>query len=233
MDNKPRILAIIPARAGSKGIPGKNLRLLAGKPLLCYTIESALASREVDTILLSTDSIHAIDIAKSYPGIEVPFVRPDELALDNTPTIEVVKHAINYYLLNKCTFDYVCILQPTTPFRQEGLIDKTIRTIIKTKADSLTTVRRVPPKYNPHWTFKMDSGRIYVSTGDKHIITRRQDLPEVWYRDGQVYIATIEQIKKDALLGGKMVGFENENGPDINIDTIEDWELAEQILANG
>jgi len=233
MDNKPRILAIIPARAGSKGIPGKNTRLLAGKPLLSYTIESACDACEIDTIVLSTDSKKAIDIAKGYPGIEVPFVRPLELALDTTPTIDVVRHTINYYSVNGQFFDYACILQPTTPFRRKNLIDDTIRYIMTTGADSLTTVRKVPDQYNPHWTFKMEEEYIRITTGDKHLITRRQQLPDTWYRDGQIYISTIEQINKGALLGGKIIGFKNETGPNINIDTAKDWELAEQLLANG
>ena len=233
MNDKPRILGIIPARAGSKGIPGKNIRLLADKPLICYTIQSALLSTKLDTILISTDCEEVIAISKQYERIEAPFIRPKELALDTTPTIEVVQHAVKYYEKMGKKFDYICLLQPTSPFRNDDLIDKTIKKMIETKTDSLTTIRKVPAKYNPHWTLEMKENFLSVSTGEKHIITRRQDLPDAWYRDGKIYISTIEQIQKGALLGGNIFGYINENEPDVNIDTQEDWQLAEKLLSDG
>ena len=100
MNSKPRILGIIPARAGSKGIPNKNIRLLAGKPLIHYTIQSALLSKLLDTILVSTDCQETINFSNQYLRIETPFIRPGELAMDTTPTINVIQHAIKYY--EKC-----------------------------------------------------------------------------------------------------------------------------------
>ena len=232
MDKKTRILGIIPARAGSKGIPHKNIRLLADKPLIDYTIRSALLSNQLDTILVSSDCEETINISRQYSRIEAPFIRPKELALDTTPTIAVIQHAVNYCIENGQTFDYICLLQPTSPFREDNLIDKAIHRILETGADSLTTIRKVPAKYNPHWAFKMneDQNFLSISTGEKNIIPRRQELPDAWYRDGKVYIATIEQIQKGTLCGGKLVGFINENEPDVNIDTWEDWALAEKFL---
>ena len=97
MADTPKILGIIPARAGSKGIPNKNIRLLAGKPLICYTIQSALLSNKLDTILISTDSEEVIAISEQYERIEIPFIRPKELSSDTTPTIDVIRHAVKYY----------------------------------------------------------------------------------------------------------------------------------------
>lgn len=233
MHYKPRILGIIPARAGSKGVPYKNIRLLAGKPLIQYTIQSALLSKELDTILISTDCNEVIGFSKQYANIEIPFIRPAKLALDTTPTIDVVRHAVNYYEKVGRTFDYVCLLQPTSPFRNDELIDKTIRKIIETGADSLVTICKVPSQYNPHWTFKMEENLLSISTGDKQIITRRQDLPDAWHRDGKVYITSTEQLRKGEITGGRIIGYINENEPDVNIDSFEDWELAENLLANG
>ena len=233
MNSKPRILGIIPARAGSKGIANKNIRLLAGKPLIHYTIQSALLSKSLDTILVSTDCQETINFSNQYLRIETPFIRPGELAMDTTPTINVIQHAIKYY--EKCgkKFDYICLLQPTSPFRNDDLIDKTIEKILEAKTDSLTTIRKVPDKYNPHWAFEMENNILSVSTGEKHIITRRQNLPDCYYRDGKIYISTMEQIQKGALLGGNTFGYINENEPDVNIDTWQDWILAEKLLTDG
>ncbi|WP_221394525.1 cytidylyltransferase domain-containing protein [Dyadobacter sp. NIV53] len=233
MNNKPRILGIIPARGDSKGIPNKNIRLLAGKPLIQYTIQSALLSDKLSTILVSTDCEKIINFSKQYPQIKTPFIRPKELATDNTPTIDVIQHAVKYYEKIGEVFDYICLLQPTSPFRNDDLIDKTIDKILKVKTDSLTTIRKVPDKFNPHWTFGMKDNILSVSTGEKHIITRRQDLPDRYYRDGKIYISTVEQIQKGMLLGGDIFGYINENEPDINIDTWEDWALAEKHLTDG
>ena len=233
MADTPKILGIIPARAGSKGIPNKNIRLLAGKPLICYTIQSALLSNKLDTILISTDSEEVIAISEQYERIEIPFIRPKELSSDTTPTIDVIRHAVKYYKEIGRTFDYICLLQPKSPFRGDNLIDKTIEKIIETKADSLITIRKVPAKYNPHWTFEMKENFLSISTSEKHIISRRQDLPDAWYRDGKIYISTVKQIQKGLLPGGNIFGFINENEPDINIDTWQDWALAEKLLTDG
>jgi len=233
MESKPTVLGIIPARGGSKGIPGKNIRLLAGKPLIHYTIEAALKSSLTTTIVVSTDSEEILNIARQHKGIETPFLRPAELALDDTPSNAVVQHAVNYYEKSGKQFDFICLLQPTSPFRKDGLIDKTIRRIIECGGDSLITCRKVPTKYNPHWTFEMNANFLSVATGEKNIIARRQDLPACWHRDGKVYIATPQLIKQGKLLGNKLVCFENDDEPDVNIDTSEDWNLAEKIFQDG
>jgi CMP-N,N'-diacetyllegionaminic acid synthase len=232
MNHQPRILGIIPARAGSKGIKDKNIRLLAGKPLIYYTIQSALLSRRLATILVSTDSREIVQVCRHFPILEIPFIRPPELALDTTPTIDVVRHAIDYYEQNGKTFDYVCLLQPTSPFREKDLIDKAISKMIESKADSLTTVCQVPTRYNPHWTFKMEDDLLSVSTGDTNLISRRQDLPDAWYRDGKVYVSSVALVRSGALLGGRMVGYVNSDETDVNIDTLEEWELAEKLMAD-
>lgn len=233
MNNKPKILGIIPARSGSKGVPGKNIRLLAGKPLIHYTIQSALLSQNLTTIIISSDDQEIINVSRKYVKVEAPFLRPAELSMDTTPTIEVILHALKYYKEIGKTFDYVCLLQPTSPFRKDNLIDKAINKILRTDGDSLTTIRKVPNRYNPHWTFEMEDDLLSVSTGAKSIIPRRQELPDAWYRDGKIYISRVELVQKGYLLGGKMVGFINEDEPDVNIDTWEDWKLAEQLLSHG
>ncbi len=228
-----RILGLIPARGGSKGVPGKNIKLLGGKPLLQYSVEAALASSLNVTILSTEDE--AIAACGRQSGVIVPFMRPSELAQDHSPTLAVIRHALFFLEDEGEHFDAVCLLQPTSPFRRSGLIDACINQFVLENADTLITVRQVPHEYNPHWVFEknMDNS-LRVSTGDETIIPRRQELPSAWHRDGQVYIVATYVLKeKNSLWGKRIVGFDNHQSPNINIDTPEDWEKAENYLAKN
>lgn len=232
MEVKPRILAIIPARAGSKGVPGKNMRMLAGKPLLHYTLASACESMLLSSIFLSTDCEETLSFGIGYPEVQ-GMLRPKELANDDTPMMDVITNMIHYCDKLGLSFDYVCLLQPTTPFRTRHLIDKTITYLIEQQGDSLVTVRKIPDKYNPHWAYENQHDYLKLVTGDKEIISRRQELPDTWHRDGQVYITRMDVIRAGHLYGKKLVGFLNEDSPDVNIDSMQDWLLAETIAKNG
>ena len=227
-----KILALIPARGGSKGVPGKNIKLLGGKPLLAYTSEIALQSKHLTTIIVSTEDDKIVEVAESL-GIKVPFKRPAELAQDTTPTIDAIVHALKWYQKQNVFFDAVCLLQVTSPFRTIAFLDKAIEKFIEKDTDSLVSVQRVPHEYNPHWTFKLANSFLSVSTGDESIISRRQDLPDTWHRDGKIYITTPKLIMEGKILGEKLVGFVNDEEPNVNIDTLEDWELAENLFRNG
>jgi CMP-N-acetylneuraminic acid synthetase len=169
-----KILAIIPARGGSKGVPGKNIKLLNGKPLLAYTAEIALQSDYLTAIMVSTEDESIAAVAKSL-GIKVPFVRPLALAQDDTPTIDVIIHALQWYEKQTIFFDAVCLLQVTSPFRTVGFLDKAIEKFIASGCDSLVSVQKVPHEYNPHWTFEVnDEGNLKIATGEIKIIPRRQ-----------------------------------------------------------
>jgi CMP-N,N'-diacetyllegionaminic acid synthase len=229
----PKILGIIPAREGSRGVIGKHTRLLGNKSLIEYTIQSALESKLIHKVALSTDCMEIVRIAKAYHGIEIPFLRPTYLAQDDTPTLPVIKHILQHFEKTGAKFDFVCLLQPTTPFRPEGLADDTINYLLKHQAESLVTIRKTPSKYNPYWSFHLDQdGRLSPSAQKAEIIPRRQELPNAYHRDGQIYLASVGMIYKDGLLNAKTMGFQNERGPDINIDTLHDWALAEQWIAN-
>ncbi|TLU98198.1 acylneuraminate cytidylyltransferase family protein [Dyadobacter luticola] len=228
MNAKPQFLGLIPARAGSKGIPGKNMKLLGGKPLIAYTLESAQCSKLLDKIIVSSDCEKTVDFARQYAGIEVPFLRPAEFSGDQSPTTEVVKHALEHYAKAGVTFDYVVLLQPTTPFRGSDLIDRCITHLLKTKSDSLVTIQKIPDRYNPHWALEQQADCCLQFFSHQKIITRRQDLPATFYRDGKIYITHKSLIEKGEMLGGKIAGFITENEPNINIDTPYDWQLAER-----
>ena len=227
-----KILGLIPARGGSKGIRGKNIKFLGGKPLLQYTFEAATRSELLDKVILSSDDETIIEVAKELE-LEVPFKRPKNLAGDSSSSLEVVQHALNYYLKKGINFDAVCLLQSTTPFRKAGLIDECILNFKDGNFDSLVSVREVPEEYNPHWIFEEDNGSLKIATGEEEIISRRQDLPKAYHRDGAIYITKTEVLLNENSLFGEKIGFVNTSAsPYVNIDTPEDWEKAEEMLDN-
>ena len=227
-----RILGIIPARAGSKGVPGKNIKLLDGKPLIWYTIQTAKRSNVFSEIILSTEDQEIADIALGM-GISIPSLRPKELAYDSSKSIDVVLHCVKEQFNRGFIYDAVILLQPTSPFREENLIENTLRVFEERKADSLVTVRKVPDHFNPHWVFESDEQKMLkISTGENEIISRRQDLPEAFYRDGQLYITSTEVLLKNrTFFGQRLTYFVNEfEGAKINIDTMGDWHKAEEYI---
>jgi len=225
-----KILGIIPARGGSKGIPGKNIKLLGGKSLLGYTINSVVESKLLTKCVLSSDSEEIIKIGKQL-GVEIPFIRPAEFAKDYTASIEVVKHALSFFSKENIRFDAVCILQPTTPFRRERLIDEAINKFESGNFDSMVSVREVPHEFNPHWTFEEEDGILKIATGEKQIISRRQELPKAYHRDGAIYLTKTEVILKQNSLYGDRIGYIVNSASDyVNLDTQADWEKAERIL---
>lgn len=226
-----RILAIIPARGGSKGVPGKNIKLLGGKPLLAYTSEIALQSKYLTEIMVSTDDEKIIEVAHNL-NLKVPFIRPFELAQDYTPTIDVVIHALKWYENKNVFFDAVCLLQVTSPFRTIEFLEKAIEKFIGSGCDSLVSVQKVPHEYNPHWTFEVNTdGNLKIATGENEIITRRQELPEAYHRDGSIYITKTEVLLYQKSLYGKTISYiESPQDFYVNIDTMNDWEKAEILV---
>ncbi|PHN08602.1 acylneuraminate cytidylyltransferase family protein [Flavilitoribacter nigricans] len=226
-----KVLGLIPARGGSKGIPRKNLKALAGKPLVCYTIEAALQSSLLDTVIVSTEDAEIAAVSRRT-GAEVPFLRPAELAADSAPTIDTVVHALQFYESRGKTFDAICLLQPTTPFRTAEDIDLAIRQFKDREADCLISVRPVPHQYNPHWIFEPEGdGYLRLATGEEQIIPRRQELPPAYYRDGAIYLTRWAILRDERTLYGKKITYcVLEQSPEINIDTPADWANAERLI---
>lgn len=228
-----KILAIIPARGGSKGVPGKNIKFLGGKPLLAYTSEIALQSKLLTEVIVSTDDEQIIEVANNL-GLKVPFVRPLELAKDDTPTIDVIIHALKWYQNQGVLFDAICLLQVTSPFRTLEFLDKAIIKFVESGCDSLVSVQKVPHEYNPHWVFEENSeGNLQLATGENQIIPRRQELPVAYHRDGSIYITKTEVLLATRSLYGKSIGFiVSDSDFYVNIDTLQDWEKAEEMIQN-
>ena len=231
MNSSLNIIGLITARSGSKGIPGKNIKILGNKPLIQYSIKSALESDLISTVVVSTDSEEIANIAIAC-GAQVPYLRPSELAQDNTPTLPVIQNVLAYFEAAGQKFDAVCLLQPTSPFRPTGFVNKCIQNFMASKADSFISVLKVPHEYNPHWIFEADSNNfLKISTGEINIIPRRQELPTTYFRDGSVYITKTDLIKrKNKLLGGKIAFLESNPAFYCNLDELSDWEKAEQMF---
>jgi len=228
-----KILGIIPVRGGSKGVPKKNIRLLNGKPLIQYTSDVALSSNYLDQVIVSTEDDEIEKVARGL-GLEVPFKRPNELATDESPTILTLIHALEYYKCKGIFYDAVCLLQVTNPFRTSEFIDKAIEKFRNVKSDSLLSVLKVPHEYNPHWIFEVkESGNLKISTGESEIISRRQELPTCYYRDGSIYITKTKVLLNQKSLYGKSISYiESDESRHVNIDTMKDWVRAEELAIN-
>ena len=225
-----RILGIITARKGSKGVLGKNNKFLGDLPLVAYTAKAALESKYLAKVILSTDDATTINIVKPFQ-IEVPFVRPQALATDSASSLDVVQHAIEFLEEKGEIYDAVCLLQPTSPFRPKGFIDKAIDKFINEELDALVSVLQVPHEYNPHWVFESDEkGLLKIATGENEIIKRRQDLPPAYFRDGAIYITKVNVIKQGTFYGTKLSYIQSDPEFYINIDTPQDWEKAKEKL---
>jgi len=225
------VLGLVPARSGSRGVPGKNIRLLCGKPLLQYTAESALASRLLTRIVLSTESNEIAEVGARC-GLEVPFIRPAALAMDETPMLPVIQHALSCLESEGAAFDAVCLLQPTNPMRRPEDIDGCIRTLEESDADTVMTVLPVPPQHNPHWVyFQNGSGVLRLSTGEATPIPRRQELPRAFHREGSVYVTRRAVLMEgNSLYGERLVGYPIDSTRSVNIDGPDDWARAETLL---
>lgn len=226
-----KVLGLIPARGGSKGVPRKNIRSLNGKPLLAYTAESALKSRLLTKVILSTEDEEIAETGRRH-GLCVPFMRPAELAQDSTPSLAVVRHALISLEETGERYDALCLLQPTNPLRRTEDIDACIELLMNSEADSVVSILPVPHEYNPKWVFWKDGdGKISLSTGDSEIVSRRQDLPPAFHRDGSIYLTRRETIVNGkSLYGERVQGYEIERQFSANIDTEEDWLMVEQRI---
>lgn len=220
------ILAIIPARGGSKGIPRKNIRMLAGKPLIAWTIEEAKKSKYIDRLILSSEDEEIIKVAKEW-GCEIPFVRPAELAKDDTPGIEPVLHAIKTL---KEKFDYVVLLQPTSPLRTVEDIDGCIKICISSNAQSCVSVTEVDQ--HPYLMYSIGKTRALHPITDKKIeIYRRQDFPVVYMLNGAVYVAESAWLQQNrSFLKRATKAYTMPKARSRDIDDVIDLKIAEFLM---
>lgn len=194
MLNNKRILAIIPARGGSKGIPHKNIADLCGKPLIAYTIEEAKKSKYIDYVLISTDDEKIKEKAIEYGG-NVPFIRPKNLSDDKSKSIDVVIHSIDYLKNQGNLFDYVILLQPTSPLRNANDIDEALEKVIFSEYESLVSVSEVDENPILMGTIEENKFKKILNISGNNV--RRQEFPKVYIYNGAIYINSVEMLYRE------------------------------------
>ncbi|MCK4503197.1 MAG: acylneuraminate cytidylyltransferase family protein [Desulfuromonadales bacterium] len=229
MYNGQRILAVIPARSGSKGLPGKNIRELAQKPLIAWSIEAGRQSRYIDTLTVSTDSQEIARVA-SFWGGDVPFIRPAELAQDDSKGIDAIFHAIHWHRENGDQFDLILVLQPTSPLRTALDIDQAIELFFKKNANAIVSVCQT--SHHPWWANTLpEDGNMKNFLRPELQNTNRQELPIFYQLNGAIYLADIPFLEKtrsfitDGTFASPM---SPENS--IDIDNMLDFRLASSLL---
>ena len=228
---KKRIIAIIPARGNSKGIPKKNIINVLGKPLIYYTIKEAKKSKLISDLIVSTDSKEIAKISKKF-GVNVPFLRPKHLATDHAETLPVIKHGIKFMeKLKICKYDYVILLQVTCPLRNSLDIDNSLKKLIQSKSNSITSIVDVGANH-PYRMKIIKNNKLYnfVNQGFENM-KPRQKLKKIYIRNGSIYASTRETImKKNSLVSKKNLPYVMSKERSINIDSFDDLILAKHYL---
>jgi len=225
------VLGLVPARGGSKGVPGKNVRPLAGHTLLEYTARAARDSGVIDRLMLSTDAPDIADAGRRA-GLEVPFMRPAALAADDTPMLPVIQHALAETAKHGWSPDVIVLLQPTSPLRRPDHIRDAVTMLRETNADSVVTVVEVPRHLSPDYVMRIEEGRLRPFLPDGAGVTRRQDARPAYSRDGTVYAfrrSTIERF--GGIYGDDCRPLLIDATESISIDSPADWDEAERLLA--
>ena len=221
-------LVIIPARGGSKGLPGKNIKILGGKPLIHYTIEAALESFENAQILVSSDNDSILNSAKET-GIEIPFKRPDNLSSDTASSRDVILHAMDYAEENNIKYDCVILLQPTSPFRTGRHIKEALA-LFSDDLDMVVSVQR--SKSNPYFTLFEEDPNGFLLPSKVSNSTSRQEAPNVYEYNGAIYIINKTSIKRQQLSEfSKIKKYVMSEEDSVDIDTPLDWTLAETLIS--
>ncbi|MFJ7889401.1 cytidylyltransferase domain-containing protein [Lysinibacillus xylanilyticus] len=224
---KPKVLAIIPARGGSKGVPRKNIKELAGKPLIEWTIEEAKKSKYIDRIIVSSEDKEILQVAQKF-GADVPFIRPANLAEDTTAGIEPVLHALEHF----SDYEYVVMLQPTSPLRLVEDIDGCIEQLLQENAEFCVSVCEVGQ--SPYWMYTLDSStKMQPLLKQQTLITRRQDLPKVYTLNGAIYLANIDLLKQTRnFITEETIAYVMPVERSYDIDTEEDFKICEYLYTN-
>lgn len=224
-----KTLWLIPARGGSKGIPGKNIKPFCGLPLICRSIDHAREAGAADEdICVSTDSPQIAEVARNH-GLPVPFMRPAELAADTSGSYGVIMHALDWYERERgVRYDRVILLQPTSPLRTAADI-RAAESLWTTECDMVVTVCEA--KANPYYDIfeTTPEGYLHVSKGEGKY-TRRQDAPSVWQYNGAVYVMTADSLRRGPMSAFKrIIPSSMPSARSVDLDTLLDWQIAEAL----
>lgn len=224
-----KILGLITARGGSQSIPRKNIRILAGKPLIAWTIEAARQSSRLNRVIVSTDDQEIADVSRKW-GAEVPFMRPSALAQDDTPHLPVIQQALSWLeTREQYTADIIVILQPISPLRTGEHINQAISLFQETKSDSVVSVCLA--EHSPYWMMRLEGNRVYPFLDSAPEYSRRQDLPPVHRINGAIYVTRRHVLmKENRILGEDTRAFVMVPECSIDIDTLLDLKIAEILM---
>ncbi len=230
---KKKVLCVIPARKGSKGLKNKNIKKLNKIPLIAWSILTAKKCKLITEIVASTDCLKIAKIARKY-GANVPFIRPKKLATDKASSFSVLKHAIEFFKKKEVYFDYVLMLEPTSPLRNSKDIDFCINKVQKNNIETLVSVTRVIDQH-PSFLYSISKKNIlkpYLKKQQKLYI-RRQDVSPLYYLEGSLYISKITTLlNKRTWYHKKTQAYEVEKWKSLEIDDIDDFKLAEFYIKN-
>lgn len=221
------MLALIPARGGSKRLENKNIRVLNGKPLIAYSIEAAIASIGVSRVIVSTDDKEIAEVSKNY-GADVPFMRPDYLALDDTKSNDVFKFVLNeLYKKEEVSYNEIVVLQPTSPLRESKDIDNAIKLFSSKNADSVISYCR---EHHPiKWHKYITEDKKFLNIFDDSILNRHEERTS-YFPNGAIYILKSDLVFKGQQYTDNSYAFIMERTKSVDVDTIEDFEYAEWII---
>jgi CMP-N,N'-diacetyllegionaminic acid synthase len=224
------ILALIPARGGSKGLPGKNLRPLAGHSLIEYAARVARESAIVDRAVLTTDA-EEIAAEGRRVGLEVPFLRPSHLAQDDTPMQPVIEHAVARLAEGGFAPEIVLLLQPTSPLRTADHLRAAVRRLRDSRADSVVSVVELPRHLSPDYVMRIEADALVPFLAEGARVTRRQDARRAYVRDGTIYAFwTRTLVEQGSIYGARCLPLVVNAEESITIDAPADWETAERLL---
>ncbi len=225
------VVGLIPARGGSKGIPRKNLAPCAGKPLIAWTCAAARAARTLGRVLVSTDD-EAIAAAARALGVEVPFLRPPELAADGTPALPVIVHALDWLESQGEAVEALVLLQPTSPLRRAAHIDEAVGLFRRGGGDTVVSVVEVPHRYHPASVLRERDGVLTPYHAGTETVTRRQGLEPLLARNGPaVLVVSPATLRAGRLYGARTLAYRMAHSDSIDIDDAHDLRVAESLLA--
>ena len=234
MINGKTVIAIIPARSGSNGLPGKNIKPLCGKPLIVWSIEAGLGSKYIDEVMVTTDSQEIAGIARKF-GASVPFIRPAELASDAAASMDVIRHVLNFYKnsLHK-NFDFTMLLEPTSPLRVKEDIDNAIDKLLENpQAEAIVGICKTESQ-NPAFLVKKNINNFLFGYENSDMkILRRQDIADVYFFEGSVYVSdTAILLTKNTFYHENTLGYEFPKWKSIEIDDLDDFIMVEALMIN-
>lgn len=233
MIDEHKVIAVVPARGGSKGLPGKNLRMLSGRPLVAWPISAACQSEFVDRVIISTDDSEIAEAAK-VAGAELPFMRPPELASDTASSMDVVRHALMTLADSGELYDYVVLLEPTSPLTEAKDIDSALSQLhgALSRADAIVGISRIEATHPEYSIKQSQEGLISPLTApDFRSLRRRQEIEELYFLEGSLYASTTEAfLRIGSFYHERTIGYEVPRWKSLEIDEYLDLICAEAVM---